>query len=252
MKKDLVFEAKKTGIFKKSSVYALSMFGKTIFLCIEYLVKLLKNKSIKEVTDSYIKKFWQLHFKESRTNLYVSGKEEINFTQTYIYMSNHSSWMDIPAILGAIPSSVRMVSKAGIMQIPLLGKAMRKAGFIAIDRKNRSKAIKQLDGAKDRLQEGISIWMAPEGTRSRNAHIARFKKGGFHIAKQLNKPIVPVYIEGAAQVMPADSAIVRPNQSITVHFCEPISANMVEELSINDLILKVRNSIIEKSKEVVS
>jgi 1-acyl-sn-glycerol-3-phosphate acyltransferase len=238
------------GFFKKSSLYAASMIGQIIALCSRYMMEVAMGTMDRKKTDSYIKKFWQLQFKTTHTRLYVMGLEYLDPRETYIFMSNHESWMDIPAIFGAVPHSLRMVSKAGLMKVPIFGHAMVQAGFIAVDRKNRQKAIRQLGMAKDRLAEGLSIWLAPEGTRSRTGEIAQFKKGGFYLAQSLEKPIVPVFIEGSAKVMPADSLIVKTNQSITVHFLKPIPKEEVLKLSLEELLNKTRDAILKKQIEL--
>lgn len=247
--KILLFKPKKKGFFKKSPWYSMSMFGKTMALCSEYLLRSLKNPIDISTTDDYLRIFWQLHFEDSCTSLYATGREQLKQNETYIFMSNHESWMDIPAIFGAVPSSLRMIAKAGLMRIPIIGQAMVNAGFIAIDRRNRRRAIRQLDEAKERLRQGISIWIAPEGTRTRTGTIGSFKKGGFYLAKELKKSIVPVFVEGAAAVMPPDSLMIKPNQSITVHFCKPVTHEEVATTDTNKLIEIVRDRIIEKQKE---
>lgn len=249
MDKVLRFKPSGVGFFKKSPLYALSMFGQIIALSSKYMVEALRNKADIATTDHYIDVFWRLQFETCQTRLYTTGQEYLDPKEAYVFMSNHESWMDIPSMFGAVPNSLRMVSKAGLMKVPIFGHAMAKAGFIAVDRQDRHKAIKQLDGAKARLADGLSIWIAPEGTRSRDGQIAPFKKGGFHVAKSLNKPIVPVFIEGAALVMPPDGITVTPNRSITVHFLKPIDASLVETLSLEDLVHKVRNAIIAKKEE---
>lgn len=250
--KVLVFEPQGVGYFKKSPLYAASMFSKIIALSSRYLVEALRGRADLATTDKYIDVFWRLQFQTCFTRLYVEGLSHLNPHDTYIFMSNHESWFDIPAMFGAVPHSLRMVSKAGLMKVPIFGHAMTKAGFIAVDRNDRSRAIRQLDAAKERLLDGISVWIAPEGTRSRDGQIAHFKKGGFYVAKSLKKPIVPVFIEGAAKVMPADSLSIVPNQSITVHFCKPISSELVESLSTKDLVDMVRDVIIAKKEECLN
>lgn len=245
----LLFKPSKRAAFIKSPLYAMSMWGRSFVTAVRFLAKAVSDHNSVVVADHYIDEFWRVHFEESSTTLYATGREHIVRGETYVYMSNHGSWMDIPAMFGAVPSSLRMISKAGLMKVPLLGPAMEKAGFIAIDRQNRSRAIKQLEAAKERLNQGISIWMAPEGTRSRDGSLAPFKKGGFHVARQLGLSILPVYIEGAQQVMPADSMIVYPNRSITVHFCAPVSTADFDRAHTNDLIDLVRKRIISKQQE---
>jgi len=245
----LIFKPKKRAIFSKSPLYAVSMWGRSFVTAVQFLAKAVTDHNSVAVADYYIDTFWKVHFEESSTTLYATGREHIVRGETYIYMSNHGSWMDIPAMFGAVPSSLRMISKAGLMQVPLLGPAMEKAGFIAIDRQNRSRAIKQLESAKERLRQGISIWMAPEGTRSRDGSLMPFKKGGFHVARQLGLPILPVYIQGAHEVMPADSMTVYPNRSITVHFCEPVSTADFDRTHTDELINMVRKRILSKQQE---
>lgn len=247
--KILIYKAQNHKVFKKSPLYALSMAAQSFGLSAEYLAKATMGQTNVAVTDYYIERFWKINFRATGTSLYVSGRENLKENQTYVFMSNHESWMDIPAMFGAAPPSLRMISKAGLMKMPIFGPAMEKAGFIAIDRQNRSKAIKQLEIAKERLLSGISIWIAPEGTRTRNGSIGEFKKGGFYLARELEKPIVPVFIEGARQVMQADSMMVSPNRSITVHFCPPISTQGFDKSHTKDLINLVRDAIIKKQKD---
>jgi 1-acyl-sn-glycerol-3-phosphate acyltransferase len=250
VQKVLIFKPEGKGYFKKSLLYAAPMFLKTFGLSGRYLAHAFVRKIDAKETDDYLAIFWRIHFQESFTTLYVTGKELLSPGETYIFMSNHGSWMDIPAIYGAVPTSLRMVSKEGLMKVPVIGHAMTEAGFVAIDRRNKRKAIKQLNNAKERLSEGISIWIAPEGTRTRDGGIGPFKRGGFYLAKELKKSIVPVFIEGAAEVMGPDSLVIHTNRSITVHFCEPILASEFDGLSISELTEKTRDAIINKRSSV--
>lgn len=247
--KILLFKPDNKRQLSKSPLYAASIFLKILALSSKYLVNSFRKDMSKEETDGYLDIFWRMHFEESSTKLYTTGQELLAPDETYLFMSNHESWMDIPAIFGAVPHSLRMVAKAGIMKIPVFGHAMTQAGFIAVDRKNRTKAIRQLDEAKARLREGISVWISPEGTRTRTGEIGHFKKGGFYLAKDLNLSIVPVFIEGAASVMPADSLMIKTGQEITVHFCKPVSALEISEMTMLELIDRVRLAIVDKQRE---
>lgn len=249
MKPELKFKAESSSV-EKSPLFAATMFVKTMGLCSKLLWENFIDGIDRERVDDYLRAFTKIHLGESHTNLYVTGLSYLPKHKPLIYMSNHSSWMDIPAMYGAVPGSLRMIAKAGIMQIPIMGKAMKDAGFIAIDRQNRIKAIAQMNEAKRRLEEGISIWLAPEGTRSRDGSIAHFKKGGFHLALDLQSMIVPTYIEGADKVIPADSLFVYPNKNITVHFLPPVDASLYTRQTVNELVHEVRNRIIKKQAEV--
>ncbi len=242
----LLFKPDKKGIFNKSPIYTVLLFSKILAHCTKFVSEAMQNRADVKLTDEYIDRFWRINFEETKTSLYVTGRELLKASETYVFMSNHESWMDIPAVFGAVPSSLRMVAKLGLMKIPIFGRALNSGGFIFVDRKNRARAIRQLEIAKERLNDGISIWIAPEGTRSRKKEIGSFKKGGFYLASQLQRPIVPVYIEGAFEVMPPDSPYVYPNRAITVHFCEPIETVGYGKDNLDELVLKVRNAIIQK------
>lgn len=248
LQKELIYSPKFKAKFRKSWFYGLKLFFKIAILSVEYLIKALQKKTSIKVVDQYIEKFWKINFHETFTSLYVVGRENIKPNQPYIFMSNHESWMDFASMFGTIDKSLRMVSKESLVKIPIFGHAMLDAGFIAIDRQNRRKAILQLQKAKEKLNSGISIWIAPEGTRTRSGNLGEFKKGGFYLALDLNVPIVPVFIDGARKVMPPDSITVYTNKSITVHFMEPIFPNSYERSSIKDLVMKVRNAILERQK----
>jgi 1-acyl-sn-glycerol-3-phosphate acyltransferase len=248
--KTLVYKAPKA-MLSKSSLYAVSIFTKTVLLA----AKLLAEGTVKKITpalvDEYLKVFNKIHLGGTGTNVYVTGEENLLKNEPVIYMSNHESWMDIPAMFAAVPGSLRMIAKEGLTKFPILGHAMNNAGFIAIDRKNRHKAIGQLNLAKQRLQEGISIWMAPEGTRTRNGVIGPFKKGGFYLAVDLNIPIIPVCIEGAREVMPADGMVVNTNRDITVHFLPAVSTAGFNHKNLSELLDIVRGRIVDKHAEIM-
>src|SRR5688572_33148613 len=110
-------------------------------------------------------------------------------------------------MMAAVPGSVRMVMKEELTRVPLWGPALVASGFIPIDRKNRDKAIAQLEKAKHILQQGVNVWISPEGTRSRDGSLHAFKKGGFHVARDLGVPIVPAWIEGAQQISKPDQFV---------------------------------------------
>ncbi len=249
--KIVIFKPEHPAMFKKSSLYGLSMFGSAFALCSGYFARAMLDLTDVALTEEYIKMLWKSQFQKASCTLYVTGRHQLKPGETYVFMSNHESWLDIPAMFAAVPTSLRMVSKAGLMKIPIVGRAMARAGFIAIDRSNRSRAIRQLEVAKERLKNGISIWMAPEGTRSRDGEIGSFKKGGFHLARSLGLSIVPVYIEGARDVMPADGLSVNTNRSITVHFCAPVATEHVDRARTDELIERVRNAILAKKEQVL-
>ncbi|KTD58541.1 1-acyl-sn-glycerol-3-phosphate acetyltransferase [Legionella sainthelensi] len=143
-----------------------------------------------------------------------------------IIMCNHSSAYDIPLAFKAFPNhSIRMLSKKELAKIPLMGKAMAAAEFPFIDRKNKYQAIKDLAFAQQLMESGIVMWIAPEGTRSKDGQLGHFKKGGFITAIQSKATIIPIGIRGANNILPARSFNIHLKQKAEIHIGKPIDAS---------------------------
>lgn len=131
-----------------------------------------------------------------------------------VYLANHQSLFDIPALLAAIPGRVRFLAKASLFRIPIFGWAMRAAGFVPVDRSDRTSAKTSFDAALARLGEGVSILVFPEETRSRDGRLLPFRRGGFLLALKSGLPAVPVGVEGTFDVQSRRSFVIRPR---TIH-----------------------------------
>lgn len=141
--------------------------------------------------------------KAAGTPVIAEGLEQIPRNQPLIYASNHSSMFDIWALLATLPGSVRFVAKQELFKIPLLGRAMRAAGHIAIDRAARKKAFEAYAEAARTIREGVSsIVVFPEGTRSRTGELLPFKNAPFGLAIASQVPIVPVYVHHTFEILP--------------------------------------------------
>jgi 1-acyl-sn-glycerol-3-phosphate acyltransferase len=110
----------------------------------------------------------------------------------YVVMPNHLSTVDIWAIFVAVPVPLRFIAKKQLGRIPLFGWAMRAGRFIFIDRQNASAARRTIDAAAERVRNGCSVVIFPEGTRSLDGHLGAFKKGGFHLAINAGAAVVPI------------------------------------------------------------
>lgn len=173
--------------------------------------------------------------------LQVEGAERVG-AGPVVFMSNHESWLDIPALLVAIPGQVRFLAKKTLFGIPFLGWAMRAMGFIPVDRQNRRTAIKSFDEAAARIRAGRSVLVFPEETRTPDGSLLPFQRGGFLIALKAGLPIVPVGIQGARGVMPKKSYVIRPG-TIVVRFGEPIPTAGLGVTSKSELMERVRAAI---------
>ncbi|MGD8664916.1 MAG: lysophospholipid acyltransferase family protein [Desulfobacterales bacterium] len=157
----------------------------------------------------------------SRIKVTVEGLSRIDPQHPYIYMPNHQSNFDIPVLLGHLTVQFRWLAKKELFKIPIFGHAMRKAGYISIDRQNRQSAFESLEVAADKIRNGISVLIFPEGTRSRDGKIRPFKKGGFVTAINAGVPIVPIIINGTRAIMTKGKFRVNPGQ-IHMSIQEPI------------------------------
>lgn len=180
--------------------------------------------------------------------LFTSGAEVFEGDQAFLVMSNHASMLDVPVLVAAVPRSLRMIAKQELMRVPIWGRAMEVSGFIPISRKDRKLAMAQLEMAKERLRQGISVWISPEGTRSPDGRLGELKKGGFHLAKDLGIPILPAWIAGTHEAMGAAAMEVRTNLPIAVHFGSPIPTEGVSRDDIPALMAEVRGALLDLSQ----
>ena len=145
------------------------------------------------------------------TPVIAEGLELIPRDQPVLYVSNHSSMFDIWALSATLPGSVRFVAKQELFQIPLLGRAMRAAGHIPIDRAARKQAFAAYDEAARMIRAGASTPVVfPEGTRSRTGELLPFKNAPFGLAIAAQVPIVPVYVHHTFEILPKGAWRLRP------------------------------------------
>ncbi len=164
--------------------------------------------------------------------------------QATIIMCNHSSLYDIPLSLQAFPNhSIRMLAKKELSKIPIMGKGMTAAEFPFIDRKNRRKAMEDLETVKKLLASGIVIWIAPEGTRSKDGKVAPLKKGSFIMAIEAKATIIPIGIRGAYEILPARTYQFNINQTAEIHVGQAIDASQYTLENKEELIARVYQDI---------
>lgn len=176
--------------------------------------------------------------------VHVRGREHVAPGEAYVVMSNHQSHYDIPVIFVALPMlSIRMVAKAGLFRVPIWGRALRVAGFVPVDRSDRAQAIGALAAARQALAQGISIWIAPEGTRARDGRLGRFKQGGFHLALESGARILPVSIDGTYAALPANTRRVRRGVEVRVTIHRPVDPASFGPERRAELVEAVRASI---------
>jgi 1-acyl-sn-glycerol-3-phosphate acyltransferase len=161
----------------------------------------------------------------------------------YIIMSNHRSHYDIPLMILSLPASIRMLTKKELFRIPLWGRGMAAGEFISIDRHNIQQAKHDLKKAREKMEDGIVLWIAPEGTRSRTGRMGPYKKGGFILAIEAGAKIIPVGIRGSEKVLPPKTWEFFLDQKVDVHIGKPIDASAYTLEHKDELIEAVRREI---------
>lgn len=217
----------------------------TLFLSVVALISSLVDRSYK----SYFwisKIFANGVLGVSGVRLKVTGLENLEKDKIYIYVSNHSSMFDIPALMAAFPGRVSIIYKKELSRIPVFGWQLKTGPFISIDRQKADSAMGSIDRAKQTmLKNKFSVILFAEGTRSKTGEIQPFKRGAFYLASKVRFPIVPVTINGASKLLPKGKLNIKGGE-ILVHFSAPI---VFDELKTKNDELKlmddVRNEIIK-------
>lgn len=168
----------------------------------------------------------------------VEGLENIP-PAVCIFIANHTSNSDPPAVVGAIPRRVALLGKKEVFKVPIFGTALKLAGFVPVDRANRESAIASVDEALEHLKGGVSYLIFLEGTRSPDGRLRPFKKGSFLMAIQAQVPIVPVSVIGAHKVMRKGDPAVHPG-IITVKFHPPVAVDGYTVEQRDELIGRVQ------------
>ena len=180
-------------------------------------------------------------------NVKILGLENIDQKHSYIVMGNHESLFDIFAMPAALPMHLVCVEAAYHFSLPLWGYLTRKWGNIPIQRKNKTKAIKALQKAKQVIKSGTSIVILPEGHRTLTGKIETFKKGPFHLAKEAKADILPFAFIGLYEFNNKNSWLLHP-QTVSVVFGKPMPYASFKDLTIDTLKEQVRDKIIELKK----
>ena len=159
--------------------------------------------------------------KMNRIPIVASGLDRFDHRKPYVFASNHTSMVDIWALLAIIPNSLRFVAKEELFKVPVFGPAMTSAGHIPIHRARLKSAFGSFDEAATKIRSGISAAVFPEGTRSPDGKLLPFKRGPFVMAIQAGVPVVPVYVVDAWRILKPGVMRIKP-APLEIRFGEPI------------------------------
>lgn len=178
-----------------------------------------------------------------RTNSTVSitGLEKLS-DGPVLFVSNHEGNFDIPVLLSAIPKPFGFISKKEVKKFPIIPMYMEQMNCVFLDRTDRRSALKSITETVEKLKEGHSILIFPEGTRSKGEEMGEFKSGFMRIAKDAGVPIQPIAIHGTANIMEKNNNKIMP-ATVSVQILDPIPAELIDTLSSKEAIEWVRSKV---------
>jgi 1-acyl-sn-glycerol-3-phosphate acyltransferase len=172
--------------------------------------------------------------------LNVKGLSQIDPKRQYVFMVNHQSNIDIPVLIQSLPARrLRWIAKKELLWVPFFGWAMWAAKHIIVNRADRFDALGSLKRAKERMKDGVSLVVFPEGTRGSEGDLLPFKRGGFLLAVKTGTPIVPVTINGSAATLPKGDWRIRGGQ-IEVVIGTPVSVENYRPGTLRALSAHIR------------
>jgi len=172
----------------------------------------------------------------------IQGVENIPYDHPAIYVSNHQSNFDIPIIYAGLPVQFRWMAKQELFRVPFFGLAMKRSGMISIDRSNLRTTMRSIIAAAQRIKEGTSVIIFPEGTRTPDGKLQEFKKGALLIAAKAQVPVVPIAIHGSYQIQPKDRWKVNGGP-LRIEILPPITTEGLKSSDIDTLTRKVHDQI---------
>jgi 1-acyl-sn-glycerol-3-phosphate acyltransferase len=181
-----------------------------------------------------------LILKTTGVTVRVTGLERLDPSRSYIFAANHQSIYDIPILFASLPFQVRIIAKESLGRIPFMGWHLRRTGHVLVDRAKPGAGI--MKKMAQLVRERHSLLVFPEGTRSIDGTVARFKRGSFLIALEAGLPVVPISIQGSRHVMFRGRLMVCPGTvTVTVH--QPIGTSGVPRDAVRDFSARVHDVV---------
>ncbi|WP_321366427.1 lysophospholipid acyltransferase family protein [uncultured Desulfuromusa sp.] len=223
----------------RTFIFYLFFFPATFISC---FIALFLSLFSQDKTHSFVRLWGRscLFFAGLKTQ--IQGVENIPCGCPAIYVSNHQSNFDIPIIYAGLPIQFRWMAKQELFRVPFFGLAMKRSGIIAIDRSNRRTTMHSIIVAAQRIKEGTSVIIFPEGTRTPDGQLQKFKKGALLIATKAQVPVVPIAIHGSFQIQPKDRWMVKGGP-LQIEILPPISTEGLKSSDLDTLTHKVHNQI---------
>ena len=173
----------------------------------------------------------------------VRKNELVKPDDSYVFIANHQGAFDVFLTYGFLDQNIKWVQKQGLRKIPFVGKASKIAGHVFVDNSSRKAMLQTIKKAEHELEDGTSIVIFPEGARTEDGKMGKFKKGAYIIAKEMQLPIVPLTINGSYDVLKIGSIKMhfRKKMELIVH--QPIDTSTLEDQDIEAMMTDTYNII---------
>jgi 1-acyl-sn-glycerol-3-phosphate acyltransferase len=178
----------------------------------------------------------------------VKGLELLDPKQTYVFVSNHRSYLDTAAMFVYAGRRIGLLAKKELLKVPVLGVGMGFVNVMAIDRSNRESAIRTTEAAAERIKSGVSFAVFVEGTRAKPGELLPFKKGAFYMAREAGVPVVPVAIKNSDVLMGKGTGEARSGTIDMVFMRSLETVNRTTDEDIDRLIAEARQIIANELK----
>lgn len=178
----------------------------------------------------------------------VKGLENLEADKSYVFISNHRSYLDTAAIFRYAGKNIGLVAKKELLKVPVMGQGMGFVNVIAIDRTNPERALQSMKKAREVMENGYSFGVFVEGTRAMPGELLPFKKGAFHLALQTEAPIIPVAFKNTDWMMGKKTGVLFPG-TIELVLLSPIETKNRSEKDLPELLKKTREAI---ARELIS
>ena len=172
----------------------------------------------------------------------IEGRENIDPDEAYVIVSNHQSALDI-LVAFRLFTHFKWVSKAEMFKVPLIGWNMYMNRYVKLHRGDKESAKQMMEECRQHLREGSSVWICPEGTRSRTGELRPFKLGAFILAKEMERPLLPVAISGTKEALPKKSLKLQGHHPITVRVLRPIPYEAFADKDLEEVAAEVRERV---------
>lgn len=170
------------------------------------------------------------------------GHENLDPKQSYVFIANHQGYFDVFLVYGFLNQNIKWVQKQSLRNIPFVGKASEIAGHVFVDNSSAASRANTIKKAKEQIVDGVSMMMFPEGARTLDGKLQRFKRGAYQVAYDMKLPIVPLTINGPYNVLRRGTRLISPGKlELVIH--EPLCTKNLAE---NDI-----PALIEQTKEIV-